>query len=394
MISMDKTQCTYCGACFQICPKHCISMEEDEDGFRYPVVNDELCIQCGRCNAVCPIEKAFKMPSITAYAAVNRKIHTMIEASSGGIFGAIATYILENGGVVYGCAFSDKLEAKHIRVDTMDKLPLLYGSKYVQSNIGDSYVSVKKDLEDERWVAFSGTPCQVAGLISFLGKDYRKLLLIDIICHGVPSQAYFDKYINWLERSERGRIQEYMFRSKNNHGWSLAGGYTVIKDNNRKVKKKLFYFDHYYYFYFLESSIYRECCYSCKYANLKRIGDFTLGDLWGAERLNLPLDIKNGCSVVLVNSDKGRSIIDRLDISKASISIAIATKYNEQLNQPSKLHPDRCERLQEFRENTGDELQRQFIDSNTMNRLKGKLKYLIPISLAQSINKIRFKLSP
>lgn len=393
MISTDYLHCTYCRACIQACPQKCISTKETEDGFRFPVVDESLCVNCGKCNAVCPIEKVSSKPKIFAYAARSKQKEMLDEASSGGVFGAIAECILKKNGVVYGCAFSQQFEAKHIRVDSIDDLHLLFGSKYVQSDVDKSYNLIKKDLEADKWVVFSGTPCQVAGLRHYLGNEYEKLVLVDLVCHGVPSQAYFDKYRKWLEEREGGRLLDYQFRSKKNHGWSLAGEYTIIKENGNKKKKKLFYFDHYYYHYFLESSIYRECCYSCKYANLNRVGDFSLGDLWGAERLQLDFDISRGCSLLLVNTDKAHSILNELDIHKKEIDIKTAVKYNEQLVRPSSLHPDRENRLRSFTECSGDELQKKFLAENRFARIKGKIKYLVPVSIARYINKIRYKLS-
>ena len=384
--------CTACGACIQVCPKQCIAMKENDDGYCYPAINSSMCIECGRCETVCPINFIQEKPSTKVYAAVNLDKNVLDAASSGGIFGAIAEWVLNREGVVYGCAYTERMKAAHIRIDSFASLHTLFGSKYIQSDTNISFISAKKDLAEGRWVAYSGTPCQIAGLRCFLGKEYERLITVDIICHGVPSQAYFNKYISWLEEHENAGIQEYQFRNKSNHGWSLAGDYTTVNKKNILKRHKLFYFNHYYYFYFLEGSIYRECCYNCKYANLNRVGDFTLGDLWGVERLNLNLDTRKGCSVVLANTNKAQSIINEINIYKTEIEVETAVRYNEQLEHPSKVHPDRQKRLEDFRKYSGATIQKLFLEQNKAERLKGRIKYLVPVGLTRYINKIRFRI--
>ena len=198
MLIVDYSRCTACGACVQVCPQQCIAMKENEDGFCYPSVNSLMCIECGRCESVCPIHDKNEKRSFKVYAAVNKDENALEAASSGGLFCAIAEWTLKKEGVVYGCAYTDGMKASHIRIDSFASLHSLFGSKYVQSDTNNSFISAKKDLAEGRWVVFSGTPCQIAGLRCFLGKEYERLITVDIICHGFPSQAYFDKYINWL----------------------------------------------------------------------------------------------------------------------------------------------------------------------------------------------------
>ena len=391
MIQIDLKHCTCCGACVQACPKQCITRREHENGFLYPVVNSESCIRCGRCEAVCPINKSARETAPKASAAVSRKKKQLEKASSGGAFGAIADYILAQGGIVYGCAFTDHLRAVHIRISSARQLPVLFGSKYVQSNTANTFVQVKQDLKSGKTVLYSGTPCQIAGLRHFLGRDEERLILVDIICHGVPSQAYFDKYIRWIESEQKGSVVDYQFRSKRNHGWSLAGEYTLVDEKGEKKRKKLFYFDHYYYYYFLESSIYRECCYHCKYTNLSREGDFTLGDLWGAERFSNPFDTSRGCSLVLVNTPKASEIMQHLELDTAEIELGTAARYNEQLVRPSKRHPEREKRIVDYICWSAQEIQADFLKRYRVARIKGKVKYMVPTPLIKYINWIRYR---
>lgn len=393
MINRDLKRCTGCEACVQICPQKCISVEDIGNGFLYPKINIQKCINCSFCEKVCPIEKNDIYIHPRAYAAVNKTKSLLINASSGGAFNAIASYVLQKNGVIYGCAFNKQLKAKHIRVDSFEKLPLLYGSKYVQSDINKSFLYVKNDLEAGKLVVFSGTPCQIAGLKNFLGKKFDNLITIDIICHGVPSQAYFDKYKKWLETRKDGFIIDYQFRSKSNHGWSLSGEYSYIKrDENKIIKSPLFYYDNYFYFYFLESSIYRECCYSCKYASLNREGDFTLGDLWGAERFKFDFDTSSGCSLVLANNSKANELLKQFNLYKSEIDLETAAKYNAQLYHPSNRHPLWEKRIDDFINISAQEIQNDFMKKNHFARLKGKIKYLIPLKMVNIINRIRYRI--
>lgn len=390
MITVDFEHCTGCGACVQVCPKKCIQNKENSEGFVYPVINVNDCINCNLCEKVCPIRKSQELVNPKAYAAVNRNIDSLLKASSGGVFDSIARYALKYNGIVYGCAFSDDLKAKHIRIDCINNLHMLYGSKYVQSDIANTYSKVKKDLNAGRLVVFSGTPCQVAGLKSFLNKQYENLITVDIICHGVPSQAYFDKYIGMLRKRHQGNIVDFNFRSKDNHGWSLAGDFACVKHNEKK-KHSLFYFDNYYYHYFLESSIYRRSCYTCKYANLNREGDFSLGDLWGAERFNFDFDTSRGCSLLLVNTNKGSKILKYLYIDISEIDIETAVQYNAQLSHPSVKPACWEKRIDDFKSKSAQEIQSDYLREYRTKRIMGRLKYLVPSKVVKVLNIIRYK---
>lgn len=390
MIQLDLEHCTGCGACQQICPKGCIIMEPQENGFVFPKVDKAACVNCHLCNNVCPIRKSGNTGLPESYAVVNTNKASLHKASSGGAFDSLARYVLNQNGVVYGCAFNNALKAEHIRVDSPAELPKLYGSKYVQSDTNRSFLSVQDDLKSGRLVAFSGTPCQVAGLKFFLGTSYDKLILIDIICHGVPSQAYFDKYIKYIQEKSNGTIVDFQFRSKSNHGWSLSGEYTI--ENGEITTFPLYYFDDYYYSYFLDGSIYRPCCYSCKYANLKREGDFSLGDFWGVERLDLSFDTSNGCSLLLANTEKAKKIMGKLDVHCEKVDINIASEYNSQLCYPSQFSPLWEKRMYDFSHRSGLEIQKDFVQRNKLARLKGRIKYFVPQKMVTYIKRVRYKI--
>ena len=302
-MTVDFEKCTGCGACVQSCPKQCISWTEGEFRFKYPQIDKDICVNCGICEKVCPIDKVLQTPTTQkAYAAVHKDYQVLAKSTSGGAFTAIADAVFAQDGIVYGVAMMDNMQVKHIRTSNKEEFAVLRSSKYLQSDTGNTYQMVEQDLKEGKTVLYSGTPCQIDGLRHFLGKPYERLYTVDIVCHGVGSQAYFDKYLDFA-RKRYGNIKTLRFRSKEYVGWSCGG--VVVVTGSSDCLKKIPYrdFDNYYYAYFLSGDIYRKSCYSCKYANMKRVGDFSLGDYWGVEKLHLPLNTFNGCSLLVVNSD-------------------------------------------------------------------------------------------
>lgn len=380
-MTVDFEKCTGCGACVQGCPKQCISWTEGEFGFKYPQIDEEICINCGFCEKVCPIDKLLEDPAAQrVYAAVHKDSEILEKSTSGGAFTAIADIIFANGGVVYGVAMLDDMQVKHIRTTEKNEFTALRSSKYLQSDTGNTYQMVEKDLKQGKMVLYSGTPCQIDGLKRFLGIDYEKLYTVDIVCHGVGSQAYFDKYMEFA-RKKYGKIKELRFRSKEYAGWSCGCG--VVVATAKRLKKFPYRdFNNYYYSYFLSGDIYRKCCYSCKYANMKRVGDFSLGDYWGVEKLHLPLNTFNGCSLLVVNSDKATkflSKIETMNIKETRVDEAIS--QNEQLKHPSRLPDSRKERIKEFELLTGTQIERVYLSKYRKRYLKGLVKSLIPYKL-------------
>ena len=310
-------------------------MKENKEGFIEPVVNEEKCISCGLCLKRCPQINKLEIEGIEqkAYATQNKNEEDLKISSSGGMFIAFAKNIISQDGVVYGAAYDQNLKVNHIRVENIEELKLLQGSKYVQGDTADTFEQTKNDLISGRKVLFSGTPCQIAGLKQYLGKDYENLYTIDIVCHGVPSQKLFEKYKNSLEAKENSKIDQFDFRDKTEKGWGLN---LRIKYQNNKVTKKASCFDSYYKS-FLAGNTYRRCCYDCKYANLNRVGDITIADFLGIEETNSKIDIKKGVSAVIVNSRKGQKIFEDIqqDIIAEETSIESVTKRNLNLKRPT-----------------------------------------------------------
>lgn len=382
-MTVDFEKCTGCGACVQSCPKQCISWTEGEFRFKYPQIDKDICVNCGICERVCPIDKVLQTPTTQkAYAAVHKDYQVLAKSTSGGAFTAIADAVFAQDGIVYGVAMMDNMQVKHIRTSNKEEFAVLRSSKYLQSDTGNTYQMVEQDLKEGKTVLYSGTPCQIDGLRHFLGKPYERLYTVDIVCHGVGSQAYFDKYLDFA-RKRYGNIKTLRFRSKEYVGWSCGGGVVVVTGSSDCLKKIPYRdFDNYYYAYFLSGDIYRKSCYSCKYANMKRVGDFSLGDYWGVEKLHLPLNTFNGCSLLVVNSDKATkflSKIETMNIKETRVDEAIS--QNEQLKHPSRLPDSRKERIKEFELLTGTQIERVYLSKYRKRYLKGLVKSLIPYKL-------------
>ena len=322
----DIRECTGCMACFNICAKNAINLNLKE-GFLYPVVNHDKCISCGKCKSVCPsvqsVNKSRPIDNI-AYAAINKKKDIRDSSSSGGIFYTLAKNILENEGIVYGAAWSDDLRVTHIRVDKIEYLSLLQGSKYVQSDIGRIYCSVKNDLELDRSVLFSGVPCQIAGLKIFLGKEYQNLTTCEVLCHGAASPEIFNKHIEYINKKFNSRVKSVNFRFKTEQKCQNIK-YRLQNEEDILLEEPM---EDFYYYGFQSGILLRESCFNCKYVGLQRCADITLADFWGLEKeaLTLP-DNLSYPSLIFVNSEKGRNILKKNEkqwlISKRTIDEAI-----------------------------------------------------------------------
>lgn len=325
--------CTGCAACYSCCPKKAISMEPDNDGFFVPVINKDLCINCGLCVNICPANK-YKFDnnnSPEVYAVMADDILRKT-SSSGGAFGIIATYVLENNGIVCGAAFNDDMVVEHIMVSDKKDLYKLQGSKYVQSNNKDIYKQIKQQLDYNKLVLYSGCSCQVAGLNKFLAKKYDNLITIDLVCHGVPSPKVLKKYLD--ENYPKEHILDINFRDKRQNGWGYCTTITTTKgkysgQTNEYIKS-----------FFANMSL-RNCCYSCKYTKFPRPGDFTIGDCWGAKK---DIDDKKGTSILILNNRKAVKIYNSLNktfkkTKKMTLKFAKSSQPN--LNYPSGKHPAR-----------------------------------------------------
>lgn len=386
----NKKECCGCTACGNICQKQAISMKPDEDGFLYPVINQELCVECGLCKKICPINN---LPVTTdkplaTYAAINKNQSILSTSASGGVFPALASLVLERNGVVFGCAYENDMDPVHICIDNPAGMMKLQGSKYVQSSINTSYAKAKVFLLEGRWVLFTGTPCQIAGLKSYLGKDYNNLITVDLICHGVPSAAFFKGYIKHLEGKLKGKIKDFKFRDKSK-GWGKTG--KVFYEKKGIIREDFIPpITSYYYNYFLKGDIYRENCYECRYAGGKRQGDFTIGDYWGIEKVHPKIDTKKGVSVLLVNSKKGIHLINELEnyLILVPSTFEQAKEKNSQLRKPTSKSKLRDLIFKTWREGGSQAVAKMYNKMNRKQIVMWKLKSLMPLPVKQVIKTI------
>ena len=309
-ISNIEYDCTGCEACVQICKKSAIRMQQKSDGFMYPVIDNEKCVDCGLCTKICPANTEISNSNTQIpYLAYNLNIEDRLDSSSGGIFSVIARHVLQQGGIVYGAAYDKSLTVQHISIDNISDLQKIRGSKYVQSVIGESFIKCKQNLLEGKLVYFTGTPCQIAGLKTYLQHDYDNLITSDLICHGIPSGHLFKEYISFLESKHNIKIHNYKFRSKKRYGQ----GYDleIITEVNHKKSSHFLCAEAEPFFYgFWKNLILRESCYRCKYSRIERVSDITLADFWTAKKFFPKIKTSNGLSLILANSEVGKHIID------------------------------------------------------------------------------------
>lgn len=339
----DKSKCYGCRSCEQICSQKAIIMEPDEEGFMYPVLNEAVCVNCGLCKKVCPHDNAFSAENpVSVYAFQHKSADVLLESSSGGVFSALADYIVTKGGAVCGCIFDEDFQAVHTVTEDVSVIEKMRGSKYVQSNTADSFTQVKAKLENGQVVLFTGTPCQVDGLKRFLKKDYENLVTVDLICHGVPSPSLLSEYIKFTEKN-KGKITDIKFRDKKHNGWRSEGTVSYNKgENNKKIVISPFR-DSYYNLYYMKNSVSRMCCYSCKYATQKRVGDFTIGDYWNIPDIVPQIEYEKGVSVVFTNNETAEKILSEIkdDVLLYKTELSSAVKGNGNLSRPSEMPESR-----------------------------------------------------
>lgn len=341
-----KDLCVGCWSCMNICSHQAIRVVTDECGFRYPSIDPDRCVDCGLCQKSCPVNISLdKYFPKECYAVTVKEDKELKCCASGGAATAISRQILQTGGVVYGCSGKEIRHVKHIRITQEDELPLLQGSKYVQSDTGLLFQSVRKDLLIGHRVFFVGTPCQIGGLKAFLKKDYANLITADLVCHGVPSQKLLNDNID-LYQSRGFNLEEETvhFREKrfDRHTQSFKIEYGWFFRKNQPYSntslKKMYYRDP-YMFGFIQGLFFRASCYKCSYAYAVRVADLTLSDFWGLGK-DSGMDVGKGVSSVLINTDKGEALFnelrDKIICKRRDVQEAIVG--NGQLQRPSSRH--------------------------------------------------------
>lgn len=309
MISInDKKRCCGCSACASICPQKCIMMKRDCEGFLYPWVDKNNCINCNKCEKVCPIlhQNINLNESRASFIVQNRNNTILKESTSGGFFSLLAEYVLDHEGVVFGARYDSSFYVKHDCIEKKADVDMFRNSKYCQSDINNTYLKCLKYIMDGRLVCFSGTPCQIAGLKFFLGKDYENLITVDVVCRGVPSPLVFEKYVEW--RKKDGAIDNIKFRDKHYGYYSST---MSIYYKNGKVKRNDVKNDPFLKLFF-DNMCCRPSCYQCCFKTKKRMSDFTMFDSWHAQMFAKIFNTK-GATSLIIRSEKGNLIFKKIE---------------------------------------------------------------------------------
>ena len=356
---IQKNRCTGCTACLSICPVKAISMVELNDGFKYPVINEEKCINCGLCKKTCPV--------------INKKRDLAFKSSSAGVFSLISENILNEKGIVIGSAFENNVLI-HKAITKIENLDELRGAKYLQSDLGNIFSYVKKNIKKKK-ILFVGTPCQVAGLKRII-KDENNLITIDIICHGVPTPKLFKKYIDELEVKHKDKLISYNFRDKES-GWDTYSN-TMIFKNSRYSEKAT---DNDYMKLFLSNIALRNSCYGCNFKLGNKYSDITIGDFWGIKKLYPDMYSKDGVSSVVINTSKGKKVFEEikenLDIKNCSIKDVF--EINKSLISSSPKPYNRNKFFEEMGKLTIEELSKKYKKKKRFYKLKQNIKKIIKV---------------
>ena len=371
----NKTECCGCFACVNICPKNCITMKLDEEGFRYPHIDTSACVGCGMCERVCPllggadgVRKERK--GIKSVACYNKEKEALAKSASGGAAHLLGEYVVQSNGVVFGAVGDMKTKVWHIMAENEADLELLQGSKYLQSHMDLNYRLAKIQLEKGRLVLFTGTPCQIAGLYGYLGKDYDNLITADLVCHGVPSEKVFEKYITEHEEKTGKKVISF-FRDKEG-GWKpvlfsyIYEDGTKVTETGRKDKFNMG---------FTTNLFQRPSCYTCKFAPMERIGDITVGDWFGGTKYK-ELDPENkGLSMIVINSPKGEKFYELIKEKMETTEYSVEEAVKESVHLGTKPHINfmRKDFFAHFEKMTYDELFKRYFPSDKAGKLRNAI---------------------
>ena len=338
----NKQNCCGCAACAQACPKQCIMMSSDNEGFLYPKVDESVCINCGLCERVCPeLSLGIEREPKEVLAAINKDESVRMQSSSGGVFYLLAERFIREGGVVFGARFDESWQVLMDYAETLEGVQVFIGSKYVQARTDKAYIHARRFLQEGRKVLFSGTPCQIAGLRHFLRKEYDNLLTVDIVCHGTPSPKVWGRYLDEVLR-ECGKIKNVTFRNKT-LGWRNFSFRLSYNEKDKALSISSPAGTNPYMKAFLKNLTLRPSCHDCKFKSGRSHSDITLADFWGIWNVSPQMDDDKGTSMVFVNTDKGADAMTNLDLNVVPSDYKTAKTFNSACWKSPAPHPKRTE---------------------------------------------------
>lgn len=391
--SGETTLCTGCAACAYACPTDAIAMTEDACGFVYPVVDEGRCVSCGKCLKACHMAAPDQLKSESAsraYGAYVTDREQLSRSASGGVATALSLHTLKGGGVAYGCV-ADREDVRHERLSTFKEAERSRGSKYVQSDISGVFPKLSDDLKAGAQVLFVGTPCQCAALRRLFGNP-RNLLLVDLVCEGVPNRRMYADFLSDLERERGERVTDFRFRDKRG-GWSTKNA-VVVGEGGRPLDRQPHSY-YYYYWLFANALILRDSCYACPYACRERVSDITVGDFWGVESAGLGYgleELRDGISCVLTSSERGQLMLDNLmpDIDVKPCSLELVTRSNSCLSRPSSCNAvTRREVLDAYASDRAVGMRRAYREMfGPLARLKAVISTRLPLAIRVALKKV------
>lgn len=381
---LETKKCAGCSACVYNCPAKAICVREDDEGFLSPFVDSALCTDCGKCIRLCPTVNAnlykHSIHESNSYIVQSKKPMRK-KSASGGVFVTIADAVVRNGGVAFGAAFDEENVVRHICVKKTADLGKLQNSKYVQSDIGRTFCLVKEHIEKGTTVLFSGTPCQVAGLYAYLGRDDEKLITTDIICHGCPSPKLLKQQLEEESKSWQGRVKRLSFRYKNPLFKSSSSFYMMMMMMMRGLPIVRRPVDDPYFNIFSKGYGFRESCYNCPFASPDRVGDFTLGDC-DSHRLYKDFHPSESNSTVILNTVRARTLWNDViakAVDYASLDINEEIKHNKQLGKPSERPKQRDEVYNDLKNMSWRDFSAKYANKQTtIGKIKSYMALLMP----------------
>ena len=375
---IEKFQCCGCEACVQVCPKHCISFKQDHEGFFYPEANADICIQCGLCEKVCPVLHPYgEHKPQEVLAAINKDEEVRMESSSGGVFTLLAEEIINQGGAVFGVRFDDQWQAVFDYAETTEMLAAFRGSKYLQARVGNSFAKCKQMLDQGRQVLFSGTQCQIAGLLRFLRKSYANLITVDFICHGVPSPKVWQHYLDEAVKAGKQAVTDIKFRDKR-LGWKRFSFVLDYNEQHHSYTLTSAFAQNPFMRAFLANLILRPSCHACPAKSGRSHSDLTIADFWGINQVNPQMDDDKGTSLVLIHTEKGDKALRCDKIIWTSANYEDVLRFNRSWHEPALCHPKRSEFFVAFNEETD---LHALIEKSLRPPLKKRVKELVKYPL-------------